>query len=164
MSPRMTNKNRRNYRTVMHVVFVECPNCHIQNRVPQERIGQKAKCGKCGATFTAIETISSRPVTVTDANFAAEVLHAPLLVLVDVWAPWCGPCRMIAPVIEELTQEFAGRLKVAKVNSDENQFTASQYHIQGIPTLLFLKNGQLVDQIVGMTPKPQIIKKIQQIL
>jgi len=148
----------------MDTVLVECPGCHTQNRVPRSKIGQQAKCGKCGAPFMAAEQENSRPVPVTDATFAQEVLQSPMPVLVDVWAPWCGPCRMIAPVIEELAQEFAGRLKVAKLNSDENQYTASQYHIQGIPTLLFLKNGQLVDQIVGVTPKPQIIKKIQQIL
>jgi thioredoxin 2 len=148
----------------MNVVFVECPNCHTSNRVPQERIGQKAKCGKCGATFTAIENVSSRPVTVTNANFAEEVLQSRLPVLVDVWAPWCGPCRMLAPVIEEVAQEFAGRLKVAKVNSDENRQIASQYQIQGIPTLLFLKNGKLVDRIVGVVPKPHLVSKIQQFL
>jgi thioredoxin 2 len=149
---------------VMDIIFIECPNCHIQNRVPQEKVGQQAKCGKCGTPFITAEHRYASPVTVTDVNFSQEVLQSPLPVLVDVWAPWCGPCRMLAPVIEELAQEFAGRLKVAKLNSDENRYTASQYHIQGIPTLLFLKNGQLVDQVVGVTPKQHLISKIQQLL
>jgi thioredoxin 1 len=101
---------------------------------------------------------------VTDVNFSEEVLQSPLPVLVDVWAPWCGPCRMIAPVIEELAQEFAGRLKVVKLNSDENRYIASQYQIQGIPTILFLKNGELVDRVVGAVPKQHLVSKIQQIL
>jgi thioredoxin 2 len=148
----------------MDIVFVNCPNCHIRNRVPREKIGQKAKCGKCGATFTATENVSSQPVTVTDANFSKEVLQSPLPVLVDVWAPWCGPCRMIAPLVEEVAQEFAGRLKVAKLNSDENRHIPSQYQIQGIPTLLLLKNGELVDRVVGAVPKQQLVSKIQQLL
>jgi thioredoxin 2 len=148
----------------MDVVLVKCPHCHVRNRVPQGKIGQKARCGKCGATFTATENIHSQPVTVTDANFSEEVLQSSLPVLVDVWAPWCGPCRMIAPVIEELAQEFAGRLKVVKLNSDENRYIASQYQIQGIPTILFLKNGELIDQVVGAVPKQHLVNKIRQIV
>lgn len=106
----------------------------------------------------------SRPITVTDATFSQKVLQSPLPVLVDVWAPWCDPCRMIAPIIEELAQEFAGRIHVVKLNSDKNPYTASQYQIQGIPTLLFIKNGKLVDRVVGVTPKPHLISKIQQLL
>jgi thioredoxin 2 len=148
----------------MDSVLVRCPTCQVQNRVPQVKIGQRAKCGKCGATFTATENIHSRPVAVTNANFSEEVLRSPLPVLVDIWAPWCGPCRMIAPTIEELAQEFAGRLKVVKLNSDENRSIASQYQIQGIPTILFLKNGELVDRVVGAVPKQHLVSKIQQIL
>jgi thioredoxin 2 len=147
----------------MQTILVACPNCHVQNRIPSEKIGQKAKCGKCGVSFEALAS-DVHPLTVSDASFATEVLQAPLPVLVDVWAPWCGPCRMLAPVIEELAQEFAGRLKVVKVNSDENRNVASRYQIQGIPTLLFLKNGQLVDQVVGVVPKPHLVSKIQQLL
>jgi len=108
--------------------------------------------------------VTDHPVVVTDANFEQEVLHSPLPVVMDVWAPWCGPCRMIAPVVEEMAKEFAGRAKVVKLNSDENQRVPSQFQIQGIPTLLFFKNGQLVDRVVGAVPKQHIVQKLQQFI
>ena len=91
----------------------------------------------------------SRPVTVTDASFQAEVLNSDLPVVVDLWAPWCAPCRIIAPVLDKLAGEYAGRLKIAKVNVDENPRTSGMLQVQGIPTLLLFRDGQLVDRIVG---------------
>jgi thioredoxin 2 len=149
---------------MMDTVIVTCPHCHVNNRLPRERLGQTAKCGKCGKAFQANAPETASPVTVTDATFTAEVLQSPLPVLVDVWAPWCGPCRMVAPVVEEIARDFAGRLKVVKLNSDENRMVPSQYQIQGIPTLLLLKNGQLVDRVVGAAPKAQLVNRIQQVL
>jgi len=148
----------------METLIIACPYCHVKNRIPEDKLGHSAKCGSCGKTFITPSTASSHPVTGTDANFSKEVLQSSLPVLVDVWAPWCGPCRMIAPFVEEIAGEFAGQLKVVKLNSDENQITPSQYHIQGIPTLLFFKNGQLVDQLVGAVPKQHIVGKIKQLL
>lgn len=145
----------------MDAIVVACPQCRAKNRIPVDKLGQMAKCGKCGAQFSTPEQVADHPVAVTDATFEQEVLQSPLPVLMDVWAPWCGPCRMIGPVVEELAKEFAGRAKVVKLNSDENQRVPSQYQIQGIPTLLFFKNGQLADRLVGAVPKPHILQKLQ---
>lgn len=93
---------------------------------------------------------------VTDASFAAEVLQAPLPVLVDYWAEWCGPCRMIAPILDEVSKEYAGRLTVAKVNVDENQDTPAKYGVRGIPTLMLFKNGNIEATKVGALSKSQL--------
>lgn len=97
---------------------------------------------------------------VTDQSFDKEVLQAQVPVLVDFWAEWCGPCRMLAPTVEALAREYAGRVKVAKVNVDENVATASRFRIQGIPTLLLFKEGQVREQLVGTQPKSTIDKAI----
>nr|4ULX_A Chain A, LPBCA-L89K THIOREDOXIN [synthetic construct] len=99
-------------------------------------------------------------IEVTDENFEQEVLKSDKPVLVDFWAPWCGPCRMIAPIIEELAKEYEGKVKVVKVNVDENPNTAAQYGIRSIPTLLLFKNGQVVDRKVGAQPKEALKERI----
>jgi thioredoxin 1 len=104
------------------------------------------------------------PVAVTDATFDAQVLQSPLPVLVDFWAPWCGPCRMVSPIVEEMGRQYAGRLRVAKVNTDENPAQASRLGIQGIPTLIFFKNGREVDRIVGAAPKPMLQSRVERVL
>ncbi|MEW6118246.1 MAG: thioredoxin [Nitrospirota bacterium] len=100
----------------------------------------------------------------TSAAWDQEVLKANGLVMVDFWAVWCGPCRMIAPTVEELAKEYAGKVKVGKLNTDENPDIASKYKIMGIPTIMFFKNGEKVDQIVGAVPKPQLKAKIDALL
>ncbi|MGC8740073.1 MAG: thioredoxin [Candidatus Sumerlaeaceae bacterium] len=92
----------------------------------------------------------------SDATFDTEVLRSSVPYLVDFWAPWCGPCRMVAPIIEELAQEYAGKLKVGKLNVDDHQQTAARYGVASIPTIMLFKNGQLVDRIVGALPKPML--------
>ncbi|HEY3198705.1 MAG TPA: thioredoxin [Nitrospirales bacterium] len=103
-------------------------------------------------------------MTVTDATFAAEVESSHLPVMLDLWAPWCGPCRMVAPIIAELAEEMAGRVRVAKLNVDENPATAVRFNVSSIPTLLVLKKGQEIDRIVGMQPKSEIARRLERIL
>ena len=111
-----------------------------------------------------MENSKSLEVEVNGNNFQKEVLESSIPVLVDLWAPWCMPCRMISPIVEELGNDNQGKLKVCKLNTDENQNIAARYGIQGIPTLLFFKDGQEVDRIVGVTPKPIIQQKLDAIL
>jgi thioredoxin 1 len=95
-------------------------------------------------------------LTFTDANFDAEVLKSPTPVLVDFWAVWCGPCRALSPVIDELADQYAGKVKIGKVNTDENPNIPAQYGIRGIPTVIVFKNGQVFEQSVGVVPKAQL--------
>ena len=101
------------------------------------------------------------PLEVTDATFAQEVQQSPLPVLVDFWAAWCGPCRMIAPVVKEIASDNAGALKVAKLDVDQNPATATQYGVQSIPTLIVFKDGQPVERIVGYMPKERLMDRVR---
>ncbi|MBI3810710.1 MAG: thioredoxin [Nitrospirae bacterium] len=105
-----------------------------------------------------------KPLKVDSQNWDQEVLKGKDLVMVDFWAVWCGPCRVIAPVVDELAQEYGGRLRVLKLNTDENPDVASRYQIMGIPTLLFFKDGKPVDKIVGAAAKKQFKDKIDSLL
>ena len=131
--------------------LIRCPSCGATNRVPQEKINQGLNpvCGRCKTPLS----VSTKPVAVTDATFAAEVERSPLPVLLDMWAPWCGPCQMIAPVL--------GRVRVGKLNVDENPATATRFNVRSIPTLLVLKAGREVDRIVGVQPKAESIRRLQ---
>jgi thioredoxin 1 len=101
---------------------------------------------------------------VTDASFDGEVLKSDVPVLIDLWAPWCGPCKAISPVVEELAKEYSGRLKVVKMNVDDNPQTPSRYGVRSIPNLILFKNGQVRDQIVGAVPKAHLVKAIDQVV
>jgi thioredoxin 2 len=141
---------------------IRCPFCGASNRVDPERIaqGNEAICARCKKPLL----VSSKPVKITDATFASEVERATLPVLLDLWAPWCGPCRMIAPVLEQLASEMAGRVRVAKLNVDENQTTAARFNVRSIPTLLILKSGREVDRLIGVLPKSEIIRRLERVL
>lgn len=103
-------------------------------------------------------------ITLNNSNFDQEVLNSDLPVLVDFWAVWCGPCRAIAPIIEDLAKEYAGKIKVGKVNVDENNELASRYGVMSIPTMKFFKNGKIVNEIIGAAPKPQFEGAIKKLL
>ncbi|MFB6276084.1 MAG: thiol reductase thioredoxin [Cyanobacteria bacterium SW_9_44_58] len=101
---------------------------------------------------------------VTDSSFQQEVLESDMTVLVDFWAPWCGPCRMVAPVVDEISEQYEGQVKVVKVNTDENPNVASQYGIRSIPTLMIFKDGQRVDMVVGAVPKTTLANTLEKYL
>jgi thioredoxin 2 len=140
--------------------LIRCPSCGTTNRVPMDKVesGLKPVCGKCRTPVS----VSAGPVTVTDATFSAEVECSPLPVVLDIWAEWCGPCRMIAPVLDELASEMAGKVKVAKLNIDENPATTHRFKVRSIPTILILRDGREVDRIVGVLPRSEISKRIHQ--
>ena len=144
-------------------VSVKCTNCGVKNRIPRRKINEGPICGKCRAPLK-VTTSPAIPVDVTDQTFSQEVLSFSGPVLVDCWAPWCGPCRMVAPVLEQLASEYAGRVKIAKLNVDENPMTASQYGIQSIPTMLLFKNGNQVNTLVGALPKQEIERHLGAVL
>jgi thioredoxin 2 len=120
--------------------------------------GLQPVCGRCKTPLS----VSSKPVVVTDATFSAMVESSPLPVLLDLWAPWCGPCRMVSPVIDALAAELAGRVRVAKMNVDDNPATAARFKISGIPALLVLKEGRETGRIVGAQPKAEILRRLEQ--
>jgi len=101
-----------------------------------------------------------KPVTLTDDNFEKEVINSDKPVLIDFWAVWCGPCKIIAPVVEELAAEYEGKVKVGKLDVDENQQASIKYGVRSIPTLLIFKNGKVKDTIIGAVPKSQIVQKL----
>ena len=144
------------------MAIVTCANCGAKNRIDESRAAQaQPKCGRCGNALDGASTATAEPLVVTDATFQRDVMAVTgRPVLVDCWAPWCGPCRMLEPTIKQLAAESGGRYVVAKLNTDENQRTAAQYRIEGIPTMLVFKDGQLVDKLVGLQPKQAIASRL----
>jgi thioredoxin 2 len=142
--------------------IITCPACGAKNRVSTSQVdrGLAPVCGRCKAALP----VSSEPIEATDANFTKLVEESPLPVLVDAWAPWCGPCKLIAPTIDQLASELTGQVRVVKLNVDENPRTAARLNISGIPALLVFKDGQEVDRLVGIHPKPEIAQRLQRVI
>lgn len=139
--------------------LITCPRCGANNRVAMERLQQQQApvCGRCKNSLP----LRIEPLTLTDASFASVIEGATGPVLVDCWAPWCGPCRMIAPVIETLAGQFAGRALIAKLNTDENPQTARSFGISSIPTLLIFKDGREAQRLIGVRSQTEIVQTLQ---
>ena len=144
---------------------VACSKCGKKNRVdPRQAVEQIAKCGNCGTPLDLSNAedanAETKPLIVTDGSFKEVIESSDKPVLLDAWAPWCGPCRIVGPIMDQLAAESKGRYRVAKLNVDENPNTAAQFQIQSIPTMLIFKNGKLVDRLVGAQPKPAIAARL----
>ena len=144
-------------------IMVRCANCGAKNRIPKGRLDQGPICGKCKTPLKVAHS-PAVPVDVTDQTFNGEVLSFPGPVLVDCWAPWCGPCRTVAPLLDQLASEYAGRVKIAKLNVDENPVIASQYVVQSIPTMILFNRGKHIEKIVGALPKHDIERHLSAVL
>jgi thioredoxin 2 len=140
-------------------ILIRCSKCGATNRVMPTALkpGRKAVCGRCKTPLAA----DAAPVNVTDATFAQEVEQSPIPVLLDLWAPWCGPCLAMAPALDQLAADMAGRVRVAKLNIDENPATASRFGVRSIPTLLILKSGREVDRVIGLQPKSELARRLE---
>jgi len=146
-------------KTSANAQIIRCPKCGAKNRLNPATDAQPV-CGRCKTPLTG----EMHPVTITDRNFAEEVEKSPLPVLLDLWAAWCGPCRIIAPTVDQLAKEFSGKVRVGKLNVDENQMTAARFNVQSIPTLLILKNGREIDRIIGVQSKEAIAQRLEKYL
>ncbi len=145
---------------MINTTQIRCKECGMLNRVKINKLADNPICGAC----QTILDIQRQPVHVSDEIFDEEVLRSSMPVVVDFWAPWCGPCRTIAPVLEVLAKEFAGRVTIAKINTDENKQNAAQLGIRGIPTLILFRDGKEFDRIVGAADKSRLVQFIEKAL
>jgi len=142
--------------------LIRCAACDVTNRISREKLysAHEAICGHCHRPLT----VEGRPRAVTDASFGSDVERSPLPVLLDAWAPWCWPCQMVGPLVEEIGIEMGGRLRVGRLNVDENPSTAARFDISSIPTLLVLERGREIDRIAGVQTKADIARRIARVI
>jgi len=136
-------------------VVVACPHCHTLVRVPADRLGDNPACARCKSAV-----VTGQPVKLDTAAFQTHTGRGELPVLVDFWAEWCGPCRAIAPTIDELATEYDGKVRVGKLNVDENQQTTINFGVRGIPAVMLFKGGKMVDQVIGSADKREFKRMI----
>jgi thioredoxin 2 len=136
-----------------------CWSCGTRNRFPRARAKDDPKCGRCGE-----KVFPRRPVNAVDATYRAEVDDCPIPVLVDFWAPWCGPCKIAAPILEQIAAERAGKLKIVKVNVDENPRAAARFGVQSIPTMILFRGPLQLDEVRGAIPKAALDARLDRVL
>jgi thioredoxin 2 len=140
-------------------LVVACNNCGTKNRIPADKQHLSPRCGKCNSAISL--AAAAVPVELDDSVFAGFINRATKPLMVDFYSPSCGPCRMLAPVIDAMAKKFYGRVIIAKLDTSRYQMTAAQYRIKGVPTLLFFKKGTLVDQVTGALPEPELVQLLQ---
>jgi len=141
--------------------IIVCPNCGVKNRIPAEKQHLTPKCGKCGARLSVAD---GTVLELSDQDFQQVVNNSTLPVLVDFYSPTCGPCHALAPVIEQLAGQYAGRALICKLDTSRHQMTATKFQIRGVPTLIFFKDGQPVDQVVGAVPSQELEQRLNSLL
>lgn len=141
--------------------IIVCPSCGAKNRIPADKQHLTPKCGKCGARLSVS---GGTVLELSDQSFQQVVNDSTLPVLVDFYSPTCGPCHSLAPVIEQLAGQYAGRALICKLDTSRYQITAAQFQIRGVPTLIFFKNGQSVDQVVGAVPAQELEQRLNNFL
>jgi len=142
----------------MNTLIVACPSCKTKNKMAAGKQHRGPRCGKCHVPLPMADY--AVPVELTDQDAAQMIREADLPLLLDLYSPNCGPCRTLAPVIDKLAHQFFGRAIIAKIDTSTNHLLAGRYGIRGVPTLLFFKNGQVVDQVVGALPEDALVAKL----
>ena len=137
-----------------------CPECKTRNRIPDDRRDKEASCAKCRAALDTTGFFTPAPLEGTDGNFHDVVEQAPTPVLVDFWASWCGPCKGLAPVLDAIARELAGKIRVVTVNVDQNPHVASRFGVRSVPTLMIFYRGKRADTLVGAQPKATLLAKL----
>lgn len=143
-----------------NVYLVRCLSCGAKNRIPENKINETAKCGKCHEAIETSGLLSGRSMMVSDRDFESKVLRSPVPVLFFTFANWCPSCQAIIPIVEELARDWKGRVRVAKLNIDQNSLTAGRFNIMSVPTIIIFDNGQAKDRLTGAVPKLLIMQKM----
>ena len=144
----------------MNSIIVACSGCGQKNRVPAERQHLGPKCGSCGKLLDLSH--AAMPVELDDSSFASFISQATRPVMVDFFSPTCGPCQMLAPVIDTMARQFAGKVIIAKIDTSRNSKVPARFRIRGVPTLIFFRNGEEVDRVIGALPEEALVKKLNQ--